>query len=999
MKIEELYIYGYGQLENVHIAGLSDFQVFFGENEAGKSTIMAFIHGILFGFPTKQQAELRYEPKGGTRYGGRIKVIHPKFGDAVIERVKGKASGDVTVVLDHGLTGGEELLKELLANFDKNLFQAIFSFNLQGLQNIHQMKGEDIGRFLFSAGTLGTERLSKAESFLQKELDLRFKPSGKKPLLNEKLQEMHEVSQELKKAAAKTKEYEALTGRRINLQQEMKSISERIRNLQEKADKLNEWKRIEPLVKEENWIKKELQNIGEIHFPARGIERIETLAQAIHPVEAEMNSLSERIKQLKKDLARLEPNQELLEHEPAILALLDQVPLYEQLKLEKQKCETKLAEFSEKISVIKEKLHLSLSEEDLLSINTNIYMRNQVETISRKSEKLAETKEELEERYQEAKKKLEEAEKSVESIKNLCLSQEEMQNLEEQINQENDKKSLEIELAAIRDKIEFYMHTEKQNKAAKERQKLQHMIFAVILAALVFYGLLTKQWVLFLIGAGGFAAVVFLISKVLRQSASKGLDQSLHGLMEKEKQLSEKLKSFKYTDITKTRERLELDKERREQLQMLKLRLNEQESQFEAVIAQFEAWELEMSLHKEKLKTIAKQLKIPETIAHQFLLEAFGLLEQYKAIIREQQQFRARMAQIKEQMTKMEKGLFEFENRFLDVRGGDLHKTAYLLRNKLKEEHEKLVRTEEGRKLLLSLETELWQKSLVYEQLMTERTRLFSAAGVETEHQFYELGTKFGKRAELLEKLSSLKSQLHYSPLSEQEREYFLDTLPSEQLITEYNQEMEFLQETLKQLHEEQAGVNYELQAIEEGGIYSDILHHYKQKQFELKEAVKEWAVYSLAADILSTAIERYKNTHLPRLLKKAEGYFQFLTNGNYQRIHLHTSGTGFLVERKDRSLFEANELSQGTAEQLYVSIRLALATTLYESYSFPIIIDDSFVNFDTGRTQKVIELLKSLKDYQILFFTCHPHLLAFFQKEQIRKLEKGAVLEYFIEL
>ena len=35
---------------------LTDFQVFYGENEAGKSTIMAFIHGILFGFPTKQQS-------------------------------------------------------------------------------------------------------------------------------------------------------------------------------------------------------------------------------------------------------------------------------------------------------------------------------------------------------------------------------------------------------------------------------------------------------------------------------------------------------------------------------------------------------------------------------------------------------------------------------------------------------------------------------------------------------------------------------------------------------------------------------------------------------------------------------------------------------------------------------------------------------------------------------------------------------------------------------
>ncbi|HZH58379.1 MAG TPA: AAA family ATPase, partial [Metabacillus sp.] len=56
MKIEELQIYGYGKFENRHIIlGKSNFSVIYGENEAGKSTIMSFIHSILFGFPSKQQ--------------------------------------------------------------------------------------------------------------------------------------------------------------------------------------------------------------------------------------------------------------------------------------------------------------------------------------------------------------------------------------------------------------------------------------------------------------------------------------------------------------------------------------------------------------------------------------------------------------------------------------------------------------------------------------------------------------------------------------------------------------------------------------------------------------------------------------------------------------------------------------------------------------------------------------------------------------------------------
>ncbi|MEH7273728.1 AAA family ATPase, partial [Neobacillus vireti] len=210
MKIQEIHIYGFGHLNNIEIKNLSDFQVFYGENEAGKSTIMAFLHGILFGFPTKQSSELRYEPKNGSSYGGKLRIFFDGHGLVTVERIRGKALGDVTVTLEDGTTGNEELLKQLLGNMDKGLYQAIFSFNIHGLQNIHQMKGEELGRFLFSTGTLGTERLAKTEAELQKELEARFKPSGKKPVINEKLKAVHELNSELTKAAAKNQEYEKL---------------------------------------------------------------------------------------------------------------------------------------------------------------------------------------------------------------------------------------------------------------------------------------------------------------------------------------------------------------------------------------------------------------------------------------------------------------------------------------------------------------------------------------------------------------------------------------------------------------------------------------------------------------------------------------------------------------------------------------------------------------------------------------------------------------------
>ncbi len=992
-----MHIYGFGQLENVEITDLHDFQVFYGENEAGKSTIMAFIHAIIFGFPTKQQTtELRYEPKHSTKYGGKIRISHEKHGGAVIERVKGKAAGDVKVFMDNGKMGGEELLKELTANFDKSLFQSIFSFNLQGLQNIHQMKSEEIGKFLFSAGTLGTERLSKTEAVLQKELDARFKPSGKKPLLNEKLQAIHEINKELKAAEAKNRDYTNLVEKKETLEKEMKAVNRSLQEIREKIEKLNEWKRIESIVKDEKGTKNELNELGKIEFPVRGIERFEKINQLIHPYKAEISSISERIENLQDEAAGIQPNLSFLKNEPALLALLDQVPLYDQLRQEKLQCETKLLAFEEELSITREKLHLNIDEEEIFVLNTNIYMKNQVEVVSQKIQKLKEVKEELENQYQEEKGRLEEIEKEVRSSERQVLTKQERLALEEKVNSSDDKESIERELRTLRDKIDFYLQFNERDKAAVEREgkqkKLQYLLFGVILIAFTVYGIATKQWFLFTIGVISGMLLVILMTKKNKVPKDVDLNQTLKGLKEKEEQLKQKLQSAQYIEISKLEEQLAFDNQRRAELQTVKMKLKHQHSQYEKIIAKFEQWELETAQTNEKLASISHELRIPEYIAESFLLEAFKLIEQFKLISREKKQYQLRLQQIEQQQEKIVKGLNYFSNLYLNEEGLDLYNAAYLLRNKLKEEHGKQIVSQERKVKLSDLEADLRQKVQAFKHLQAESHALISSAKVETEQQFYELGAKAEKQGQLLEKLNSIQSQLQYSNLSEVERETFLQMRQSTELVAECNQQVHEWEVKLKELQEKHASIKYEIQILEEGGIYSDILHHYKQKKFELEEAAKEWSVYCIAQDILSNTIETYKNIHLPRMISKAEEYLLFLTDGNYQRIHLQNSGSGFLVERRDHTIFEANELSQATTEQLYVAIRLALAVTVYEKYQFPIIIDDSFVNFDAKRTEKVLELLKGMKRNQLLFFTCHKHLLTFFQRENVLFLEKGAV-------
>ncbi len=69
------------------------------------------------------------------------------------------------------------------------------------------------------------------------------------------------------------------------------------------------------------------------------------------------------------------------------------------------------------------------------------------------------------------------------------------------------------------------------------------------------------------------------------------------------------------------------------------------------------------------------------------------------------------------------------------------------------------------------------------------------------------------------------------------------------------------------------------------------------------------------------------------------------------------------------------DQLSRGTAEQLYLALRFGFIEEFAGNRSpLPIIMDDILVNFDPLRATAAIEALIQLSEQlQILYFTCHP--------------------------
>lgn len=945
---------------------------------------MSFIHSVLFGFPTKIQSDLRYEPKRHAKYGGQLFVTLPQ-GKAVIERVKGKATGDVKVTLEDGTTGGEDLLHKLLSKIDKSLYQSIYSFNLHGLQNVQQMKNEDLGKFLFSTGALGTERLLATENTLQKELESRYKPNGKKPILNEKIAALKALHQELKKAEQHNDQYWKYIEEKERLEQAIQAHNFELINKQNAQSRLKEWKRYLPLMNEENALKAEWAELEHTRFPDEGMNKLEYLKRKQDLCAQKMSKVANKIQELKTEIENTKPNEELLENELEINTAVENLPLYEQLKQEHKQLELQLTEWYQEIAELQQRLHLQMNEEQVLKSNTSFFMKEKTASAQSVATRLKEKKQELDAQFHLTKNELEELEVQLQNTEQSLLSQTELEGLQTQIKLTEGRSQQERELSELRDHL-LRLKGLASDEAKQHTQNVVGMIvFSLVFLILASWSMIEQQWLILAVSGAGLLYVLLFQSRKHLINRNRYRNE-LAELTEKEKRLAHELSHMNGQSSGAIVQKLELDQEKREQERILRIKWEQRNEQYEIILDAYEQWEMEQRAHQVMLEGLGRELGVPTDISQSYIHDAFLLIEKLKSTWMQINKWRKRNELVKSEIVQIENRMNNLANKYLDSESNQLLNVAYLLKKILKNEQKKQILYHEKCLKLDELEVEWKQVNDEKDELLMELKQLLDMAGVQTEFEFQSIGELVVRKNEVRDRLKDIENQLSVSGLGLNDKQEFSD-IDVEKQITQLLLEQKLIQEELNSTQERLAEVKYQIAVLEDGGTYADLLHQYKLNQSELNIEAKNWAKFAVAKDLLNQAVGKYKNERLPKMIEKAESFLRELTDDHYIRIHTQKVGSSFLIESSDHILYEPRELSQATSEQIYVSLRLALATTLYEKYKFPIIIDDSFVNFDHIRTSKVIGLLSQLKGHQILFFTCHQHLLPYFKNAKLVKM------------
>ena len=94
------------------------------------------------------------------------------------------------------------------------------------------------------------------------------------------------------------------------------------------------------------------------------------------------------------------------------------------------------------------------------------------------------------------------------------------------------------------------------------------------------------------------------------------------------------------------------------------------------------------------------------------------------------------------------------------------------------------------------------------------------------------------------------------------------------------------------------------------------------------------------------------------------------MTGGRYDRLTFNQDLSLLAAADGEDTLRETLWRSDGTADQLYVALRLAVAEALIPDA--PLVLDDALVRFDDTRLAQTLEILKQeAQQKQVILFTC----------------------------
>jgi len=840
-----------------------------------------------------------------------------------------------------------------------------------------------LNRFLLSSSAVGSDKIMEIQTKIEKEMDQLFKPNGTKPELNHRLKQLKEIEQRLNELKAKNDTYISVIKDLNETEKKIIEFRECLDTLDLDFERKREWNRIYPYVKKRDILENQIAELKNIPFPKDGMERYKQLTTEKKTKEKQLSLLKERMERAKQELEPLKTDENLLEKSEEIQNLLEEYPGYRHQREALSEERMEISRLTEELEEFSGKLGIKIPEADLLELNLNFALKDTINQLEQEKHRLKEKRRELDKEEEGILERIKTQEKWLSDLMRKALSEEDRIRIEKMKEREEERKVIKERLEWINQQL--LPLTKKSSKKKKTLWKKYVFIPLILLISFILFFINQRE-----IALGLMISLFVFIAYLIVDQKGKDQETSFYEMLNKEKEgLQQRLQAFPFQEdeVKEAEKKLAQHLEIQGELERERLKRNHLEEQFQQLREENEKWEAAWKKNEQSLVEIGQSLLLSDYLSKHYLFESLNLLEKMK------EKAHAKRNAF-DKVRKLEEQVFNYESRLdnldlFNAHGKDNDAKIVQLKKWYQEEQEKAEKIRTIKEKLAEIEEDIDVCEKEISLIDQEIQMLFRDASASSEKEFIESWEKIDLCKRLEEQCALAIEELDKAAFDfKKEMEEGQGPYP-ESVFQDIDDERKKIRQEIQNLEETRASLKHQVEVLEEGGTFTEWLHRYYEEKYEFNEISRKWASLSLSRYLLQKSMETFKGEKLPALLTKAESYFSAITEHNYRHIYLHAEKDEMIVERKDGQIFSPEELSQATQEQLYISIRFALAECTTDTLPVPILIDDGFVHFDEKRLQAMMGLLKEVaKKRQILFFTCHEKLLPYFKEENVLQLD-----------
>lgn len=1034
MRLAGFYINGFGIIRDLKIEGISpELTIFLGRNESGKSTLLGFLRAILFGFPDGRSKENLYPPLAGGQHGGNVSLVTDDGQLYVVERYPGTRGGRVDVLKPDQTHGEKEFLGRLLGTATRTLFKNIYAFSLIELQNFETLNRESVGEALYSAGAgIDPNGLVKLKSGLEKKEDELFKPGGSKPRINTILSRLKTIQKEKKILFGSIEEYDRIRTRISQLIEEIDTSENKRIELSLQLKKNEQWINIWPDCINLSLTKQKLDKLEPIEqFPSEGISRFEKLKTRFEGFQDEVLKKEEELKERESELSMLRSDLDILDHTSSLKELQRDQGHFESIVRESLSLKEEISSGEKRLVESLNRLGPSWTEDKVLEFDLSIATREKVrhyqEILSHarlEEQRKRGSLENIRSRKREAEELLrnlpETPIKDPDHLGKMKKSSKELRGLESR------KRLMKERLSHIDERLEDFEEekgvlgdTPKPGAYGLGFWSIPAIIGAVIIFLIWFW--VNNKW-LWAISSFAVSIILALLFWILKSK----MEKKGHASEQRTEQRIGKL-GVKITDLDAEKMELKstLDNIQRqiraessilsisevlavESIERLEEELGEQITQFnrwrdaseevekikkrdEEARSELRHAESEASEIQGRWQEWLKDRGLDTVLSPDGALETLSLIESCREQIDHLCQLRSRI----ESHDETRKGYINLVNKVFKPLYGksagedDIQVAVHNLIQEFSEA-ERVAQ----KKTLIKREIDLSNESIErlkgqIKKLEEEIQDLMASGGVDNEDQFRERANIYEKRKTLIMEMERSEDSIRRlsSNLGTLDRviEEFLtirlDELEEQKIRLE--RDIKDVEETLDHLKKEQARLEEQTRQLVNDERISALRAEEEGLKEELSLEAEDWSTIKLAQMLIRMARARYERERQPDVICEAGRFFNQITMGRYPSLVAPIGENRIEAVCPDNSRKEIDQLSRGTAEQLYLSLRFGFIREFSKrSSSLPIIMDEILVNFDPHRAKATVKgILDLSREHQVLFFTCHPEMASLFKE------------------